>query len=636
MFGEGRSDSNWSRGLKPSRRGFILGTAGVLLGGAAAAVAVRELGFGGQPDAESGLVPVSMAMHIHASASEGPASMYAQLTQAAKNAVDVLWWTEHDDRMSAHDAATQISFLGLTETPPGAAEWTWTPSLSGKAPTSSHLFCTTKSQPDVGDRGTAVRFDVVAAGAGAADHRLSGQSEDLLNRTSLSGLSISFDVFPTDTSATSYLSIDIVTSFRPASGTLPAGQYTLSYRVGGGATPGSSKVTGGTAGVLTLAAPKGEWTTLTITPASDLSRLWPGVDGQDASLYEFSVGARSSVSAHARGYFANLQFERATAAGNQPLEVQTSLCQRYAPEFPTVRQFQALEVSLTTPHLGWYGGKFSLPDYADAPARPSTDPGMALAAVQRIHKSGGLASYCHPFGTTSPILTAAEQEQLRVAKSSELVGNRALGCDLLEVGYRLRGGCTLDQHVSVWDNCSRNLIYLTGLGVSDDHQGQDWLHSPLNFISYAWATDISQPSLLTALSRGQIFFGDLAAFKGRLNMSISGQGVMGAVTVTGHSTISLTLHATGLPKDATIDLVRGTVDLAGAANTTPELVHTSIPFTAVGADGTYTSQIDLSASRFVRFVVIDAQGVAIAFTNPVWLLREEPTSPIPPKRLVSV
>jgi hypothetical protein len=46
--------------------------------------------------------PVSMAMHIHGSFSEGIASMDAHLEQARRNGVDVIWWTDHDFRREAH------------------------------------------------------------------------------------------------------------------------------------------------------------------------------------------------------------------------------------------------------------------------------------------------------------------------------------------------------------------------------------------------------------------------------------------------------------------------------------------------------------------------------------------------------
>ena len=44
-----------------------------------------------------------MAMHIHTSASEQSGSVEAHLYEAALNAVDVCWFTDHDGRMDARD-----------------------------------------------------------------------------------------------------------------------------------------------------------------------------------------------------------------------------------------------------------------------------------------------------------------------------------------------------------------------------------------------------------------------------------------------------------------------------------------------------------------------------------------------------
>jgi len=59
--------------------------------------------------------PVGMAMHVHSSFSEGNASMLAQAYQAQLNDVDVLWWTDHDWRMTGHGYRQVVHFSGLTE-----------------------------------------------------------------------------------------------------------------------------------------------------------------------------------------------------------------------------------------------------------------------------------------------------------------------------------------------------------------------------------------------------------------------------------------------------------------------------------------------------------------------------------------
>jgi hypothetical protein len=619
----------WDR-QRVTRRGFITGAATLVAAGASTGFALKAMDA--EPVSEDGLVPLSMAMHVHASASEGPGSMLAQLVQAAKADVDVLWWTEHDHRMAAYAAPTSVKFDGLAERSPDMAPWTWSPRTQGAAIGIEHDFITNATNPEIGDRTKALRLSVQAPGAKLCTHTLSGQAENLLNRTSLAGLTIKVDIRPTSISALARAAVNIVTSYRPRNGGQPEGIYTLSYRVGGRNLPGVSKVVAGNTALIERSAPLNEWTTLTLNPELDLARLWPGVDGQDASMHEFSISVSAHDHATASVFFAGLRFDRANIDGNEPLAVQAELMQRYAPQFPNVRQIQALEVSLTTPHLGWYGGRVSIPDHTGMAPLPSKDPAVAAKAVKFIHDRGGLASYCHPFGTSVSALSPPEQETLRVARSAELIANRALGCDLLEVGYRLRGGCNLAQHESVWDNCSRNMILLTGIGVSDDHAGENWLESRLNFVTWAWAENSTEEALLAALRRGRVYFGDLARFRGALDIRIDGRSAMGTVSVSSAKSRKLSILATGVPEGGSIELVRGTVDLAGPADTDPHTQRVALPASELTALGELAVIVDTSAPRFVRFVVKDGDDLEVGFSNPVWLLNQDPKRPIPAAR----
>lgn len=622
----GTSGTGWET-ERVSRRKFIAGAAAVVAVGAGTAFAVESLGS--SPGSEEGLVPLCMAMHVHASASEGSGSMQAQLVQAVNADVDVLWWTEHDHRMSAHAAPTLITFSGLTEEPPDAAPWTWQASRNGAAVGASHIFCTAASHPEIGDRATALRMSVQARAAKVATHALSGQAENLLNRTSLAGLSIVIDVRPSSVSPSAHAAVNVVTSYRPQNRTQPPGLYTLSYRIGGASLPGVSTVVAGNTALIEQKAPADQWTTITLVPELDLARLWPGVDGRDSSLFEFSLSVGAHDRSTATAYFSSLRFERLDDEGNTPLDTQAELMRRYAPEFPTVRQIQALEVSLTTPHLGWYGGKLRIPDHTGMGPLPSADPKVAAAAVHAIHQSGGLASYCHPFGTSISLSPPAEAEAARVAKSTELIANRALGCDLIEVGYRRRGGCNLAQHESLWDNCSRNAILLTGIGVSDDHAGENWVNGKLNFATWAWARNATDDALLAALRRGRVYFGDLARFRGALDIRIGRRSAMGTASVSHAERRTLSILASGLPTGGSIDLIRGTVDFAGPADTDPQLSRATFTAADFGSGDELSVIIDTTAPRFVRLVVKDQTNLPVGLSNPVWLLREDPKFPVP-------
>jgi len=146
-----------------------------------------------------------------------------------------------------------------------------------------------------------------------------------------------------------------------------------------------------------------------------------------------------------------------------------------------------------------------------------------------------------------------------------VLGDRAIGCDILEVGYPSRGGVDLDRHAQLWDVCSRNALFLTGTGVSDDHSGQDWIGQESNFVTYAHARSRELQHLLTPLSAGNVFFGDPALFAGTIALLVDGAAPMGSVTISRARTRNVRVACTGLPAGGVVRVVQGTVDLAGPA-----------------------------------------------------------------------
>jgi len=620
-----------------SRRAFgaavAVGAAGAA--GVAGLLGTRRLGGGEEATAGeigAGLTPYCMAMHVHACWSEGPGSMEAQLTQAVRSGVDVVWWTEHDQRMTAHGYRQAVHFDGPVENENGLT-WRWKPTTSGDPAVARGDFVDQPASPRPGSRPGSLHLRVVPAGGRYAEHRLSGAAEGYLYRTSLDGHVIEFDIRPESTSSRSFLALEITTSNRPARNGHPAGQYSLSYRVGGGRTPGTGFARG-TKGIMTLGASAGQWTTVRVDPAADISRLWPGVDGRDAALFEVDVVATSYGTNNVEGYVDELRFVRRNNSDQTPLAIQAELMSRYAPDFPGVRQLQAMEMSLITPHVGWYGGRVRLPDHRGKPAQASLDPRRAQETVEEIHRAGGLACYNHPFGTSTRTLAAeTDQDKALREKTVELLRDRALGCDLMEVGYRLRGGCDLERHESLWDTCSRNGIFLTGVGVNDDHKGVDWIGDVLNFVTWVWARRDDEAELLGALGAGRAWFADPARYRGRLDLLVDGRVPMGAVQLSREQTHRVRVTATDLPAGGSVELVRGEVDLLHEPSERG-IVRTTLPGRATSSGDSTETEVSGSTPCFVRTVVRDATGLAVAYSNPVWLLRTAPPQGIPRLREV--
>jgi len=582
------------------------------------------------------LSPVSMAMHIHASFSEGiksiraasSASMERQLDQAQRSGVDVIWWTEHDTRMTAYKFRQQVHFDSLTETE-NNLPWTWRPVTSGPLSTHGGGIVTSPASPkDPHPRGAlSVRASSSSNQRAAYGYIADTEQAELNLRTSLAGQSVLIEVYPQRVDADGYLEIKVLTSTRPAKSGRPSGMYELSYRFGGPGQPGTREASGLT-GIINVAATPGQWNSVVLRPAADISAIWPDLDGRDASLYDIVLSAVSLGGATA-GCFDFLRFDRTLNDGQQSLAVQAELIAVYESAYPTVTQFQAVELTKLPNHLNWFGPRITLPDYTTLD-RSGGGSALLKRQVAMAHAADGLASYNHPYGAKSNLLSTAEQERLRRSTATKLIGAACFNADILEVGYRQRGGVNLDRHVLLWDALSRNGLFLTGTGVSDNHAG-DWATQANGFVTWAWSPDRTMAALLQALSAGHIFFGDPFRFSGQLDLRVDGGCPMGSVSVSTAGSRSLAITATGVPSGGHLLLVQGVVDRAGSGQPDPRNTVTAYP-AANFAGGAKTVTVDNGAASYLRTVVVNSAGLEVAYSNPVWLLRSTPPGGIPAAR----
>jgi hypothetical protein len=108
---------------------------------------------------------------------------------------------------------------------------------------------------------------------------------------------------------------------------------------------------------------------------------------------------------------------------------------------------------------------------------------------------------------------------------------------------------------------------------------------------------------------------------------------MGSASVSGLSSRSLTIMATGVPSGGTVRLIRGPADLAGPNAPDPGTTVTSYPASQF-AGGSLTVPVATATSAYVRVEVVDSTGRLKASSNPVWLLRAAPPGGIPDARTV--
>jgi hypothetical protein len=208
----------------------------------------------------------------------------------------------------------------------------------------------------------------------------------------------------------------------------------------------------------------------------------------------------------------------------------------------------------------------------------------------------------------------------------------ALGSDLLEVGYEVRNGVDLAHHVGLWDVMSRNSVFLTGNGTSDDHHGLDWAGMWNNWVTSAWSASTGKSDLLSALASGRVWCGSMTNFSGSLDLLVDGSCPMGSVSLSGLTSRQLTVIASGLPVNGSLQVLQGTVDYAGSASPQPDTTVIASYSAAELASGQASLAVDTTAESFVRTQVLDDNGNVVALSNPAWLLRSTPPGGIPGPR----
>jgi hypothetical protein len=588
--------------------------------------------------AADGTIPFSMAMHIHSSLSEQSGSMEGHLLQAERNAVDVIWWTEHDYRMTGLGYRNTVHFTSLAAEKGGSGEgraWQWQAQRTGPlSAASAGSIVTSPASPRDPVPGGSLAVSAQSTTRSPATLGFYAQSNlaDWNYHCSLIGQTVSIEVLPTAISSSGYLELLITSSYHPAHGGRPAGDYLVSYRFGGAGTPGTRSVSG-LLGVVNVPVTPGQWNSVALSPATDIAALWPDMDSRDFALYGLNLNATSDGSV-ASGNFDYLRFSR--SSGDVQLQAQQDMEVAYAVSYPGVGQYQGLEVSLTLPHINWYGTGVALTNYGTITAgQPSQYQAfLQTTVIPQIHAAGGLVSYNHPYGVQALApLPQATQDQKLATTASTLLTNGALDADILEVGYPLRSGIDLAHHIGLWDVCSRNALLLTGNGVSDDHVGSNWLRIGNNWFTSVWALSNREADLLSALSAGRAWCASLGWYRGELDLLVDGTCRMGSASISGSTTRQLTVIATSLPTNGTLQVVQGIVDYAGIAAPTPS---TAIIARYSGADlsgGSATLPIDCTVSSFVRTQVVASTGAIVALSNPVWLLRETPPRGIPTPRV---
>ena len=602
-----------------SRRQVLQGAVALAaLAGCSPSGTSRAAPLAGGAVSADGLTARVLAMHLHASSSEGVGSVRSQLAQAASHGFDVAWFTDHDWRRRRMLFRQSYSFTANEVQLGGAWNVARMPTVGSAVRGSGGTLVSTPVSPNdpAGKKGS-LRMRVTSTGTAAATvrTRINAEAASRANfRGRIAGRTLRVDVNPIRGGVDAWGEVFLRLSHTPALAGRPAGVRTLRYRLRTDITT-VTRSARGLAGVVDVPVQAAQWRTVELDPLADVGAIWPGVAPEDNSLNEIEFRAVSRRRREANYLFGYLRFVEQT--GYDPVGVEAALLDRYRTEVPSVLGLNGTEISLG-PHVNQYGGPQDPYEYGALANGLHTDLGHIRADVVRhIHDLGGLACINHPFkpGEGTADITA---EQL----AGNLIATRLDGADLLEVGYASRGTHgTLAAHLAAWDAVSRNALFVTGNGVSDDHSGQNWAKQTNRFWTGTWTPALTEQGLLGALAVGRSYVGLLGSFTGSIDMAL-GAAPMGSVVLGPATTRTLSVDVRELPTGAVVQVLRGEVDYTGTLEPRPNTVVEHQLGTTDVAEG-WSRDVDTTDECFYRVQVVDGgTGAVLAFGQPTWALHE--------------
>lgn len=548
------------------------------------------------------LKPISMAMHIHGPFSEGGASFEAHLHQARRLGVDLVWWTDHDFRVAAHDHRQAVHFDGAEEPENGLA-WKWTQSTEGVLATAASTFVDDPHSAD--DPGRALRLSARGATAAGGILWQMGSAWNSTSNACVADTVLTLDVFGEQAGPDATLLVQMKLSYHPA------GEYVLRYRIGG--VGRKAYTTEGLLGIVDLPAPTWTWTRLSLRLAEDICRLWPDMVAGDNSMRDLRVGVAAGPGQLAGFVVDRLTFHRKRRDGQAGEDLRAEVLAAYADEYADVKHYRAYEISLVR-HLNWYGGDQTLPAFASPPIRDNT-PEAAAEMVKFLHAHGGIVCWNHPMDV-----------ETREGLATLMIERRTLGADLVEIGRDPQ-----EDLLWVFDVAARNALFFTAVGASDDHDGEDWLAGPERFLTYAWAPTRRRSDVVPALRRGAAWFVDPAHYRGSLDLHVAGRSAMGAVCLTKAATVAVDAVATSPPAGSVLEVITGVTDLAGTRQLTPAVTVQRVPAASLAA-GRHRLTVRPGPGAYVRTQIRLADNSLIAVSNPVWLLPAAPPHGVPADR----
>lgn len=559
----------------------------------------------------------SMAMHLHGAASEGTAQWNWHIAQALANNIDVLWWSEHDTFLYPDGVPNATGF----DFEAGGLSNSVATYPSTATPLTGLLRDNTENLP------LAYGLEALPAAAfsGSYGGRFSMAAHDdatdelveffyniapkVHYKALMGDVTFEFRVRPNVASTDGELQVLLPLNGTPVTGTRPVNdsyKRIIFYHGGAGHTPGLQA--DGYTYYVPMALTEGEWTTVSANISDLAADAWP-TEWEQLHAEMFTLRGVASNGAEIEYDLDDFAWDMAIHGDDLASDIEAYVSSLSTDPVNLV----GIEISeVDGGHFSTFGSGIPLLPYATDDA---IDP---IVASDWVHAYGGLISVNHLFGPYGGVW----DEDTRAAQVEEtitnLASNDAYGADMLEIGYRERGG-QMSDFLEVWDELGRLGVYKTGIAGMDLHDNDDFATFTNNFVTYVQMTgDFDEATALSRLAVGRTWFADPTMFRnGKTNLSISASTVsaqQGDVVVGRSRPLSVSLSISSLPtRQCTVRLVQnGSVTNTWNPTCDGRRWSTSVNVNPVGG-------------KVVRMEVVQRSSRnPVGYTNPIYFVDSDP------------
>jgi hypothetical protein len=571
----------------------------------------------------------SVEMHVHGSFSEGNASIESASYESRNAGLDVLWWSDHDHYFSGYRAITAFDFESMVQ--PAWLNESWVPSTSAESSKVKSFeflsadgidFYDASISEDEMFEGLSSLFMTgysYASTFNSVYYEFASNSKKI--RYPVAGnVIVNLALLPAVASADARPVIGVVLSVHsPMFPDTTWEQYEIRYYLDNDSA--AHEYRGGHTYNVPLSFNTSQWNQYALPITQDAIEGFSPLVGLDNCLFRLQIGIESRNGQVSTAYFDDLHVT-SSIQGNSLLSRQDSLIREISLQTPELVQLQGIEISGWA-HLNEFGNGIVIPDYDSLALQAgfmdstgfiadvdSFTTYAAISLVEQAHARGNAVSFNHMFGTSIEGSGGPTPQ----STLNGLLATNAFGADILEVGYRSRGGQDLESHLWVWDELAKAGLILVGTGVGDSHGlvPGSWGLRENNLVSWIYAGEPTKTALVDGLKRGRVFFGDLTEFDGILDLTTAHGFKMGQVVITDRNEATVTITADGLtPGDEVRTVWSG------------QLVN-SYPVTAPMFSQIESYPLDSTAGAFLRVEVFSSGGVEKVMSNPIYFVRQAP------------